>query len=177
MRIGRRIYRAVVLIFFVLGMSLAMSAGTSTSGYQTAKLLDARLTATNNGMGGQTYELLVQLGNLIIVCSQAGKPWGGFLPWEFVINGPVEIRFEGRRLALRRPNGKEIKARILRQAIVENDNIAAALESKLEASDPDRVIVPAGQPNLSGQPGVSNLPSEPNVMTGPLPPGVPQAMR
>ena len=62
------------------------------------------------------YSVAVQLEEIIYMASQCpALPWNSFMPHEFVEGGDVQVRIEKNKLVLQRPNGKELKARIMKR--------------------------------------------------------------
>ena len=63
--------------------------------------------------------LTVLVENLVFVAQQcATLPWNQFVPAEFTEQGDVEVRVEEDKLLLRRPSGKDLRARILKRALL-----------------------------------------------------------
>ncbi len=94
-------------------------------GWRKAKLMDAQpIGAISDGRAlAYRIRLLVD-GILIDADHHATFYWNSYAPAEFVLNGPVNVRFEGDRILLLRPNGKELKARIVRKIKVEPERAA-----------------------------------------------------
>ncbi|MFB3917283.1 MAG: hypothetical protein ACE14M_11175 [Terriglobales bacterium] len=101
----------VILLLTVLALP---AWAIERSQYQTGTLL----RASGGPVAGSSncYTVAVQLGDIIYVASQCPVlPWNSFLPHEFIEGGEVQVRVDNSKLILQRPNGKELRAKILRQ--------------------------------------------------------------
>ena len=98
----------------VLALS-ALPASAIADQYRTGILVHARPSQTD---GKNCVTLTVLVENLVFVAQQcAALPWNQFVPAEFTERGDVEVRVEEDKLLLRRPSGKDLKARILKKAL------------------------------------------------------------
>jgi hypothetical protein len=85
-------------------------------GYHTGILVHAR---PSQGEGKGCVTLTVLLENLVFVAQQcAALPWNTFVPAEFTEQGDVQVRVEEDKLLLKRPSGKELRAKILKKALL-----------------------------------------------------------
>ena len=101
----------------VLALS-ALPASAIADQYRTGILVHARPSQTD---GKNCVTLTVLVENLVFVAQQcAALPWNQFVPAEFTERGDVEVRVEEDKLLLRRPSGKDLKARILKKALLRN---------------------------------------------------------
>jgi hypothetical protein len=91
--------------------------------YQTGRLLDvavedvSRGTAVIGGMAapipGRLYVFKIQLEDLIYFAEyKAGKL--SYKP-EWVVNDPIELRFEKDKMLLKRPDGKELEVAVIKR--------------------------------------------------------------
>ena len=87
-----------------------------TDQYRTGILVHAR---PSQAEGKNCVTLTVLVENLVFVAQQcATLPWNQFVPAEFTEQGDVEVRVEEDKLLLRRPSGKDLRARILKRALL-----------------------------------------------------------
>jgi hypothetical protein len=64
--------------------------------------------------------VVVQAGDMVYVgIHKTNFPWNAYAAHEFVENGDVEFRISGDALMLKRPNGKELKARLTKRVKVD----------------------------------------------------------
>ena len=104
----------LTLIAFVALTALPASAITDQ--YRTGILVHAR---PSQAEGKNCVTLTVLVENLVFVAQQcATLPWNQFVPAEFTEQGDVEVRVEEDKLLLRRPSGKDLRARILKRALL-----------------------------------------------------------
>lgn len=81
--------------------------------YQSGTLMGAETAA---GPDGNCVTLTVFLDKVVYRAVQCSSlPWKAWAPHEFVENAPVEVRVDKDKLVLKRPNGKEFKARIIKR--------------------------------------------------------------
>jgi len=87
-----------------------------TDGYHTGILVHARPSQSE---GKECVTLTVLVENLVFVAQQcAALPWNAFVPAEFTEQGDVQVRVEDGKLLLKRPSGKDLKARIVKKALL-----------------------------------------------------------
>lgn len=85
--------------------------------YRTGVLVHARPSA--NADAKNCVTLTVVVGDLVFVAEQcATMPWNAFVPAEFTEQGDVQVRVQEDKLLLRRPNGKDVRAHIVRKALL-----------------------------------------------------------
>jgi hypothetical protein len=107
--------------------------------YQTGKLVDVQSEEfermimsghSQNGNGhihGTTARLTdnhisVRLGDLLVVGECIGKRhWSSCKPGEWVIGDPIEVRVDEDKMYLKKPNGKELKTKIVKRVRAGND--------------------------------------------------------
>jgi len=68
------------------------------------------------------YRLSVQIGNMVYVGSYWPRWRWSYTPTDFIENNPVEARFEGKHMYLKRPDGKELKTEIIRRVHADSDS-------------------------------------------------------
>jgi len=84
--------------------------------YHTGILVHARPSQSE---GKNCVILTVLVENVVFVAQQcAALPWNAFVPAEFTEQGDVQVRVEEDKLLLRRPSGKELRAKILKKALL-----------------------------------------------------------
>jgi hypothetical protein len=104
-----------LMLVGILALS-TLPASAITDQYRTGILVHARPSQAD---GKNCVTLTVLVGNLVFVAQQcATLPWNQFVPAEFTEQGDVEVRVEEDKLLLRRPSGKDLKARILKRALL-----------------------------------------------------------
>ncbi len=105
--------RLILIVFLALSV---LPASAITDQYRTGILVHARPSQAD---GKNCVTLTVLVENLVFVAQQcATLPWNQFVPAEFTEQGDVEVRVEEDKLLLRRPSGKDLKARILKRALL-----------------------------------------------------------
>lgn len=102
--------------------------------YQTGKLVDvesegySRLvgnasTGSSTSIRYHENRISVQAGDTIYVGECTQKPhWSSCKPGDWVIGDPIEFRIEKGHLWLKKPNGKELKTKIVKRVRVEASN-------------------------------------------------------
>jgi len=112
--------KKLLLFAFVLAASLHVVAGKAE--FQTGKLLD--VDSDERLVEGTTIRRAVyqvQIGDIIYFArgerlhKRSGDPGHGL-----VIGDPVEAAIDGESLLLKRPDGKEIKAKIIKRTRAHN---------------------------------------------------------
>ena len=104
------------LMFIAFVALTALPASAITDQYRTGTLVHAR---PSQGEGKNCVTLTVLVENLVFIAQQcATLPWNQFVPAEFTEQGDVEVRVEEDKLLLRRPSGKDLRARILKKALL-----------------------------------------------------------
>ncbi len=105
--------RLILIAFAVMSV---FPGSAITDQYRTGILVHAR-PSQSEGKNCVTLTVLVE--NLVFVAQQcATLPWNQFVPAEFTEQGDVEVRVEEDKLLLRRPSGKDLKARIMKRALL-----------------------------------------------------------
>ena len=105
--------RLMLIAFLVLAV---LPASAITDQYRTGILVHAR-PSQSDGKNCVTLTVLVE--NLVFVAQQcATLPWNAFIPAEFTEQGDVQVKVEEDKLLLRRPSGKDLRARILKRALL-----------------------------------------------------------
>ena len=103
----------MLIAFLVLAV---LPASAITDQYRTGILVHAR-PSQSDGKNCVTLTVLVE--NLVFVAQQcATLPWNAFIPAEFTEQGDVQVKVEEDKLLLRRPSGKDLRARILKRALL-----------------------------------------------------------
>ncbi|HXZ79236.1 MAG TPA: hypothetical protein VEG30_04845 [Terriglobales bacterium] len=98
---------------------LSSEARALENSYQTATLIEARRTQAGEGVGGDCFVLAIRLRDIVYFARQCALfSWNSYAPYEFTENGEVEVRLENDKIFLRRPNGKELKTRVVRRVRV-----------------------------------------------------------
>ncbi|HMK31318.1 MAG TPA: hypothetical protein VK473_16665 [Terriglobales bacterium] len=130
----------MVCIFLLSGEARAVRAP-----YQTALLVEARRVQGGEGVGGDCYLLTIRLRDIVYLAQQCATfYWNSYAPYEFTENGEVEVRLENDKIFLKRPNGKELKARVARRIrIPQNEAEGEQLHSLWRAVAPVRPEPPA----------------------------------
>jgi len=113
----------LLLCLLVVCLFLLSSEARALQGaYQTAILIEVRRTQAGEGVGGDCYMLTIRLRDIVYFARQCAMfSWNSYAPYEFTENGEVEVRLENDKIFLRRPNGKELKARVARRVRVPQD--------------------------------------------------------
>jgi len=104
---------------------LATTCWAGEKTYQTATLLDVtRHTETHGGFiaGGTgttsetftVWEITVSLDNTVIVGTYYPRMWF-YEPTDMVANAPVQVRVDKNKLIILRPDGKELKTKIIKR--------------------------------------------------------------
>lgn len=81
-----------------------------TTTYTTTKQKDGTSVTTPTTTEEKHYFITVQAGDLVYVSEYTPMFFGK--PGDWIIGDPIEVRFEGNKMILRKPNGKELKASI-----------------------------------------------------------------
>jgi hypothetical protein len=93
--------------------------------YESGKLISITDSRSNrvvgNGSGSVVnvtdveYRLSVQVGDMVYVGSYWPRWRWSYAPTDFVVNDPVQVRIEEKRMYLKRPDGKELKTDIVQR--------------------------------------------------------------
>ncbi len=118
--------RALTLLLVLL--AAVPTLAVAPNAYQVGQLLDFQVSSMAKSNSNCTLVVVVVRDLVVHAMQCANFPWNMFNPAEFTVRGDVEVRFEGDRLMLRRPNGKELKARILRRTRVAAEERRRMLE-------------------------------------------------
>ncbi|HLH06944.1 MAG TPA: hypothetical protein VKW78_06895 [Terriglobales bacterium] len=104
------------LTLFVALSLFAVPAAAIIDQYRTGILVHAR---PSRAEGKNCVTLTVLVGDLVFVAQQcANLPWNAYVPAEFTEQGDVQVRVEEDKLLLRRPNGKDLRAHIVKRALL-----------------------------------------------------------
>ena len=143
----------LVLACFLAAMVLPASAMSDQ--YRTGVLVHMRASQSPEGKNCVTLTLLVE--NLVFVAQQcATLPWNAYVPAEFTEQGDVQLRVEEDKLLLRRPNGKDLRARIVRRALLRT---RVDLDEFWRRNSADRVegtAPPLAEPSMSTSAAIHN---------------------
>ncbi len=125
------VFCSVAVIFFGLlagGPGAAVAKDKTPPAYQQGKLLDIQekkdktttYTTTKQSDGSTVttpttseqkhYFITVQADAVVYVGEYTPMFFGK--PGDWIIGDPIEVRFDGNKMILRKPNGKELKAKI-----------------------------------------------------------------
>ncbi len=101
-------------LLFCLLAALPLFAVTPNP-YQVGRLIQFQQSGMR-GAGDNCTVLIIAVRGLMVHATQCPNfVWNMFDPAEFTVRGEIEVRFEGDRLIVRRPNGKELRAKIFRR--------------------------------------------------------------
>ena len=101
--------------FLVVVIVLAViSAAAESKSYQTGKLLDVEVKVYDNDRADYYY-ITVQLGQMTYVGEYRAAFLWSYEPKEWVVNDPIEVRFEKDKMFIKRPNGKELKTKVVKR--------------------------------------------------------------
>ena len=81
-----------------------------TTTYTTTKQKDGTSVTTPTTTEEKHYFITVQADELVYVGEYTPMFFGK--PGDWIIGDPIEVRFDGNKMILRKPNGKELKASI-----------------------------------------------------------------
>ena len=109
--------------------------------YQTGTLMDvSQRTETRGGfIAGGTgttsvtdviYELSVAVDGEVIIGSYSPFSAFSYEPTDFTVNEAFQVRLDGKKMYLKRPNGKELKTRIIKRVNVSTSAPAKSAEPR-----------------------------------------------
>lgn len=81
-----------------------------TTSYTTTKKSDGSTVTTPTTTEEKHYFITVQAGDLVYVGEYTPMFFGK--PGDWIVGDPIEVRFDNSHMILRKPNGKELKAKI-----------------------------------------------------------------
>jgi len=81
-----------------------------TTSYTTTKQKDGTSVTTPTTSEEKHYFITVQAGDLVYVGEYTPIFFGK--PGDWIVGDPIDVRFDGNKMILRKPNGKELKAKI-----------------------------------------------------------------
>ncbi|MDL1873041.1 hypothetical protein FBR05_12715 [Deltaproteobacteria bacterium PRO3] len=81
-----------------------------TTTYTTTKQKDGTTVTTPTTTEQKHYFITVQVGDLVYVSEYTPMFFGK--PGDWIVGDPIDVRFDGNKMILRKPNGKELKAGI-----------------------------------------------------------------
>jgi hypothetical protein len=127
--------KSAVFAGFVLLLSLSGMAADKNS-YQAGKLVDitssssSRPVAVTAPTGGGTSTVVnvedvqwlisVQVDQLIYVGEYYPRTKFSYEPKDWIVNDPIEVRMEKDHMILRRPDGKELKTKIVKRVRIQS---------------------------------------------------------
>jgi len=124
----RHIANTLILVLLTAPAGAAAAKDNSPKQYESGKLLDIQekkeKTTTyvtqkqSNGRSVTTpqtneekhYFITVKAGDLVYVGEYTPMFFGK--PGDWIIGDPIDVRFDGNNMLLKKPNGKELKAKI-----------------------------------------------------------------
>ena len=111
-------------VFVFLVLALVVTCFAADKAYQTGKLLDVDSQLYQKLVGDTTVtrhqnDLSVQVGDIIYVgeCHER-KRWSSCRPGNWIVGDPIEVRVDKDEMYLRKPNGGEVKTRIVKRVRV-----------------------------------------------------------
>lgn len=81
-----------------------------TTTYTTTKQKDGRTVTTPTTTEEKHYFITVEAGGLVYVGEYTPMFFGK--PGDWIVGDPIDLRFDGKKMILRKPNGKELKTSI-----------------------------------------------------------------
>ena len=64
---------------------------------------------------GRRTAIVVSVNGVRYVGEYSMESAGGYQPGEFTVDEPLRVRFEGEKMFVKRPNGKELETRIVKK--------------------------------------------------------------
>ncbi len=127
------------LFFLLLCVSLAAAAKDKRE-WKTGKLMSITDSSSSRVIGNsQTgaiqsvedveYRVSILLDGMVYVGSYWPRARWSYEPTDFVVNDPIDLSIEGNEMYIRRPGGKEFKAKII-QRIRQDDTKAQPPHAK-----------------------------------------------
>jgi hypothetical protein len=115
-------------LFFVLFLStLLFAAGKE---FTQGKLIDISSDKESKGamvvgnvaaaIDWETFHISVQKDNLVYVGDYLAKRKGSYRPGDLIVNDPIAFRIDGDKLILKRPNGEELKTKLVKTTRLES---------------------------------------------------------
>ncbi len=113
--------RSIIAVGFasllVMALSNPASAENTPRTYTTGKLLDVTVQPVDRGTAiignmaapirGMSYSFQIQVGDLVYFAHYTGGALSDSATW--VVNDPIDFRFEKEKMFLRQPDGKEVR--------------------------------------------------------------------
>ncbi|MCE9625974.1 MAG: hypothetical protein K8R69_11085 [Deltaproteobacteria bacterium] len=84
-----------------------------TTSYTTTKQKDGTTVTTPTTSEEKHYFISVQAGDLVYVGEYTPMFYGK--PGDWIIGDPIDVRFDGGKMILRKPNGKELKTKVVKR--------------------------------------------------------------
>jgi len=84
-----------------------------TTSYTTTKQKDGTTVTTPTTSEEKHYFISVQAGDLVYVGEYTPMFYGK--PGDWIIGDPIDVRFDGSKMILRKPNGKELKTKVVKR--------------------------------------------------------------
>jgi hypothetical protein len=120
------------IFFLVLCVSLAAAAKDKRE-WKTGKLVSVTDSSSSRVIGNsqtgaiQTvedveYRVSILLDGIVYVGSYWPRLKWSYAPTDFVVNDPIELSIDGNEMRIRRPAGKEFKAKVIRRIRQEDTN-------------------------------------------------------
>ncbi|MCC7345679.1 MAG: hypothetical protein IT573_12125 [Deltaproteobacteria bacterium] len=81
-----------------------------TTTYTTTKQKDGKTVTTPTTTEEKHYFITVQASDLVYVGEYTPMFFGK--PGDWIIGDPIDVRFDGNKMILRKPNGKELKTKV-----------------------------------------------------------------
>jgi hypothetical protein len=122
-RVMRRLAFSCVTLMLIASIVVPAASKDRPKAYQKGRLLDmtvedvSRGTATIGGMSapipGRRYIFKIQLDDVVYFAEyNAGKL--GYKP-DWIVNDPIEVRFEKDKMFLKRSDGKELEVAVIKK--------------------------------------------------------------
>jgi hypothetical protein len=130
--------RTFVKVLVVIGLGTLICAGVENQKeYQTGKFVDLNSEAYNKLISNpdtgaavtvrrRENFLSIQIGDLVVVSecvtkeNLIGRIHNPCQPENWIVGDPIQVRIAGNLMYLKRPDGKEVKTRIVKRVRVES---------------------------------------------------------
>ena len=121
------------LAVVILGVSTFGFAAKDQKEYQTGKLVDVQSqgyekiisnpqTAAPMSVRRTDNLITVRLGDLVLVGECIGtRHFSACTPGDWIVGDPIEVRVEKGNMYLKKPNGKELKTKIVKRVRAEDN--------------------------------------------------------
>jgi hypothetical protein len=129
----KRVISLAVVVFLFTSLCSAVRPGLIPG-----KLVSAMQTSDGPQV---VYRLHILVGNQFYVVEQRPTFFlNVYMPHEFFLNGPVQVRITDRYLYLMRPTGKEMRMSIVMKRIIEDHDELAALNRQADKPVPSDTV-------------------------------------